>query len=147
MLSTEGALLRRFPGSICNYLPSGDYFSASHTALRAFDRQDNLKWEIPGYFHHSLEFTPDRTRLLALGSVIYDEQGIKHREDVAMVVSLTGEVLHRRSARELLKIGGGDLFVGKVMPMFIQKLSGAVQEVSHFNSFHAISVGTKISLR
>jgi len=143
VLSTEGVLLRRFPGTICHYLPSGDYFSASPTGLRAFDRQDVLKWEIPGYFHHSLEFTADRTRLLALGSAVYDEQGIMHREDIVMVVSLAGEVLHRRSARELLKLGGGEPFVGYVMPSFYQKLTGAVQEVSHFNSLHAIPPALK----
>ncbi len=142
ILTTEGVLLRKFPGVLCAYLPNGDFFSASPGGLRAFDKEKKLKWEIPGYFHHSLEFNHDRTRLLALSSNIYEENGVRYREDVAMVVSLAGEVLHRVGTRELLKAGGGELH-DTIMVPHIQKQTGAVKEISHFNSFHEIPTSLK----
>ncbi len=130
LFSITGEVAARFPGTICIFLEDGSFVSASDTHIRYFSKDDEVLWEHPGHFHHQVNLSPDRQRILALSS---DFEGAT-RQDKFLVLDLKGRVLFSQTSLPILR-------QAKVSPLRynIRVPIGKVDlEVSHFNSFYEI---------
>lgn len=138
VLDFNDTILAQFPGSFCVFFDDGSFVSASDTHLRLITKDNEVKWEIPGYFHHQLNLSIDKTKILALGSRTFPvKNNGNFRADRVMVVDLAGNVLHEVDAEDVLKKIGIRWLNIKVNPA-LRAATGADVEMSHFNSFYEI---------
>lgn len=126
-----------FPGNQCVFLPDGSFISATSHSLKRISPALAVLWELPGHFHHQLNLSPDRSRLLALSSEIISEEGKKYRGDVFLVISPEGKILHRKTARSILEEKNVPRLKGWPRNEEVQILN-ADEEISHFNSIYEI---------
>lgn len=135
---SSGAILQTLPGRFCLFFDTGDFLSASDTNLRYITKDNEVKWELPGHFHHQLNLSADGKRILALNSNVFADEGVGIREDRLQIISLEGKVLHEQTTRKLLEaaeLNWPDFDVS----IWVQDLVKAPKEISHFNSFYEIS--------
>jgi hypothetical protein len=130
LFSITGEVFARFPGVICVFLDDGSFVSASDTHIRHFSKDDEVLWEHRGHFHHQVNLSADRKRLLALSS----EFDGKTRQDKFLVFDLAGRVLHTQTTLPLLRQAG----ISPLRYNIRVPVGGADVEVSHFHSFYEI---------
>lgn len=138
---SEGSFVKIFPGTQCLFLEDGGFVSASNDSLKRFDKNFAELWAIEGHFHHQLNWSFDKSRILALGSKVVKRDGKDHRLDTFLVVDMAGKILAQQDAEFLMK-------QMRVKPrirgssFMIKKLS-VNMELTHFNSFHEIPPQTE----
>lgn len=137
LYSTSGKQLRLFPGSYCIFFEDGKFLSATESALRLFNKKNEVVWEIPGHFHHQLNLSSDRKRILTLSSELVETPQGPVRTDVILVISLDGKVLHRQSGVEIMKQAKQEsinfFMANQLAEIFKTKI-----ENTHFNSVYEI---------
>jgi hypothetical protein len=144
VLDLMGALLQEFPGDHCVFLPDGGLISASQQGLRRFDHHDQLLWDVPGLFHHSVALSTDGKRVLVLGSETLGPTEKRLRHDIVLIYDLNGKELHRRSALPILAQAGRPALQWEMSPSH-RELTKSSGEVSHFNSFYEIPPGAPLT--
>jgi hypothetical protein len=94
-------------------------------------------WELPGSFHHQINLSGDKKRVLALSTETNLRGKIRERDDIFVILDVeTGKIIHRKLARELL-------IENRLIPLswgdskFIKDMKADV-ETSHFNSIYEI---------
>lgn len=137
VFTASGEHVETFPGNICLFFDDGSVVSSGNTALKLFDKSGAITWEIPGHFHHQINLTEKKDRILALGSDTADIDGTLFRIDVFYVISREGKIIFRQRADELFAQAGLKLTKLNTDPRLL-KTTGAKSEFSHFNSFHEI---------
>lgn len=125
-----------FPGNECLFFSDGSFVSADHKALRMFSPRKEVVWTIPGHFHHHLNYSHDRERILALSSDLANVNGKTIRNDALLVVSRSGALISRVELLPFLRKAGK---IPMNWPVNFG-LAGikADMETSHFNSVHEI---------
>lgn len=129
------------PGSFCLFLDDGTVFSASNN-IRRINKDKSIAWDLPGNFHHQMNLSIDKKRILAIGFEIVTVEGTKYRDDVLYVIDLDGKVLNRRDLTSIYKESGIRM-ISNVEEMAIN--AGASAERSHFNSIHEMPDGKIIA--
>ncbi len=126
-----------YPGELCIFLDDGTFISAGAKGIRRFNRDQSTMWEVSGHYHHQINLTSDKNRILSLVSETTVRGKLRERDDVFIIHDLkTGKVLHRRLA--------WDVLAEKKIPSInwresiILKEANADLENSHFNSFYEI---------
>lgn len=138
VLSMKDNLISNFPGKFCVFFDDGSFVSASDTHLRFITKDNEVKWEIPGYFHHQLNLSIDGTKILALGSRTFPiKNNGMFRSDRIMIIDLAGKILHEVDSEQVLKETGVRWLTWETTPAF-REITGAGIEMSHFNSFYEI---------
>ena len=130
-------LVKSYPGQICLFLDDGTFISTSEKGLRRFNRDQTTMWELTGQFHHQVNLSPDKKRVLALSSEVVKRGNLVERDDLLLILDVeTGKTIHRRNAREIVKDG-------KFIPPRwgnnrLLKAVNATLETSHFNSIYEV---------
>lgn len=125
-----------FPGFFCLFLDDGSFISATDKHIRRFSPSKEVLWEIPGHFHHQVNISPDKKRILALSSDVIVRFGKKVRDDAFMILDLDGKVLHRQNGFEhVRKLNQGSLNWANP---HIVRAAGTDIESTHFNSIYEI---------
>lgn len=93
IFSLSGQPLKNFPGQICIYLDNGNLISATENAIRLISKDNEIIWEYPGHFHHQVNLSNDKKRILAISSDINSKNNINIREDKFLIMNLDGKVL------------------------------------------------------
>lgn len=139
LYSFGGTFVKTFPGVNCIFLNDGSFLSASYSSLRRFSARDELLWEIPGHYHHQLNLSPDRERVLAMASALIPVTGKPPlREDLFQVISLAGIILAQAPASAILPKKTQNLyypFPSTGLDIFPEK---PLLETTHFNSFFEV---------
>ncbi len=121
---------------MCIFLDDGSFLSATSTSLRRFSKMQEVLWEVKDIFHHQLNLSVDKKRILALASDVVTRNGKKQRDDVFIILDLDGKILARKSFLPLM-------VKRKIDPLLwttgkrLQEI-GADNESSHFNSIYEI---------
>ncbi len=126
-----------YPGNKCIFLSDGSFLSASYTSLRRFSPALEVLWELPGHYHHQLNLSQDGSKILTLSSDIFSKDKKTFVEDIFLVISLDGKLLHRRGALSVLSEKDVPLLAGSPINSKIVFLKAA-GEISHFNSIYDI---------
>jgi hypothetical protein len=124
LTSWEGKREKVFPGVFCQFFDNGSFLSASHAALRFIDKDRSVKWEYKAHFHHQLNLSNDKERILAMSSDWIEKEGKELRVDRLIVFALDGKVLMSESSDKITK---QEL-----------KQNFSHSELTHFNSFYEI---------
>lgn len=140
LYKTNGDLVKKFPGYMCLFHPNGNLISASITSLTMFSPKLEKLWEIPGFFHHHMNFSEDKKKILALASSNEKQKDGIHRQDVFMVIDLDGKIVAKANASELLK--KHIKFTGAKLGGMWKQLTAADIEDTHFNSIYEIPENT-----
>ncbi len=128
--------IKSFPGVFCQFLDDGTFISGGN-GLRRIGKNHTVMWEQPGIYHHQVNLSPDKKRILALSSEINLRGKLRERDDVMIIHDIeTGKVLHRRLARDILT-------ANKITPLHKKYPASAVAEngdleTSHFNTIYEI---------
>jgi hypothetical protein len=125
------------PGNICLFMDDGSFYTATDESIRHISVENAVKWEIKGHFHHQVNFSTNKDKILALSSEIIEHQGLKQRADKFMVISLDGKILHQQTSAPLLEKFGLPALRRPSSPQ-IQATLKVDHEMSHFNSFYEI---------
>jgi hypothetical protein len=98
----DGQSIRRFPGTMCAFLPDGRVASAQD-GLSMLDTEGKLLWHRDWQVHHQLNLDESKTHLLGLSKdqALFGKNLVTY--DVAMVIGLDGEIIHRFSFFEHLR--------------------------------------------
>lgn len=137
LYSATGKHLRAFPGGMCIFLEDGSLISANETHMRLINKNSEVVWDLPGHFHHQINISPDRKSILALSSEVIDTPKGKFRDDVALVISMEGKILHRQTNQEILRQSGQESLILQMNPQ-LTEMFGTNKETSHFNSIYKI---------
>ncbi len=138
ILSLDGKILKQIPGFHCIPMEDGRLITANDKFIRLLRADGSIAWEIPGIFHHQINLSPDKKRILALGSEVFNRGGQKWREDKFFVISTEGNILAQNSVRELIPQSE---HIQKEIPQPMQRIDSVGVELSHFNSIHEIPPG------
>jgi len=134
----QSRTLGQYPGSFCHFFTDGSFISADYHSLKFFTKDNQVKWEISGGFHHQIKVSPDGKRILALGSTVIINKGVKYRADKFYVINLAGKILHEQTADVVfaqVKVP----WIGWHAPRWAQEQEEALKnELSHFNSIYEI---------
>jgi hypothetical protein len=130
IFSLKGEALRIVPGDLCLFLDDGSFVSSTDRYLRFFSKSDEVVWEHRGHFHHQMNFSEDRKRILALSSAF--EGTI--RQDKFLILDFKGRVLHTLTTDSLLQQAGLPGLEG----FFFIPSWKSEKETSHFNSIYEI---------
>lgn len=120
----KGSLMRSFPGSFCQFLDDGSYISTDRN-MRYLNKNNELMWSLNIHFHHQVNLSPDKKRILALASNFIDKEQQKIRSDRFLVIDFSGKILLDQSAEEILQQIKSQHHYSKL-------------ELTHFNSFYEI---------
>lgn len=121
---------------MCLFMDDGRFLSASKDSLRLFSPAKEILWEMKGHFHHQLNFSIDKKRILALSSEVVKRGKTSQRDDVFLIVDLAGNVLHRESFYpHMMNHNLAPLLWSRGGPL---KDVGADNETSHINSIYEI---------
>lgn len=131
-----GESLKSYPGQFCIFLDDGSFISATGTSMRRFSPSQEILWEVPGHYHHQLNLSPDKKRILTLSSAVTSQNGKRVRKDTFLIFDLDGKLLHKTDADSIVK-------QTKVKPVFLDhtpelQVVKADLESSHFNSIYEI---------
>ena len=127
----QGEKIKSFPGKICQFFDDGSYLSADDDKLYFFAKGNQEQWQVQGPFHHQINLSLDKKRILALASKLAAKDGSPFRIDRFLVLDLMGKVLHQQDAENILH-------------QINQKEPYSAHELAHFNSFYEIP---KIEMR
>jgi len=132
---SQGKLMRDFPGRYCLFLDDGRFISSGKNLI-LFDRDRSKVWEIPGHFHHQMNFTRDKKHILVLSSEVETINEKQVRADVFLKISLKGEIVARLSTKKIFE----DHKIQPISWPFVSSGSSlkADLEISHFNSIYEI---------
>lgn len=133
----SGLNFKTFPGSMCLYMDDGNFISGNETALRMFNNKNEVVWEIKGHFHHQINLTLDKQKILALSSHVTGETGKISRQDKLMVIALDGKVLHERLMVDIMKEAKSPS-IDWILDPHMRTFFGSGNEVSHLNSMYEI---------
>lgn len=139
----DGRQRKTLPGDHCVFLANGDYISASRHKLRYFTKDASIRWEKQGFYHHMLNLSQDRRRLLVLDSVakkIGSEE--VRRYDRFLILDLSGNTIAEADATDLLaqvKLDALAFYPNKIM----KTDESVANEGSHFNSFYEVPEGVR----
>lgn len=128
---------RVFPGDMCLFFDDGTFISATLTEIRKYNKDKTISWERPGLYHHQINFSHDKKRILALGSEVIIRNTIPERDDLFLVIDVdSGNVLHEKKSEQLLS-------EAKLAPLALTKYPmlkqlGVQRETSHFNSISEV---------
>ena len=122
---------------MCVFLRDGSFLSATRSGLRYFSRENEVKWELNGDFHHQLKLSNDERRILALSSESVKHANKEQLQDKVLVISLDGKVLHEVKADYLIREAGLKS-LDWVLPSWMRAGTNAVTELSHFNSIYEV---------
>jgi len=132
-----GNWVKTIPGNFCLFTNDGTVISAEDKFLRRYSKTRDVMWEIPGHFHHQINFSNDKSKILALSSEILKEGDENIRYDKFLIISLEGKVLHELSARDLL-VQTKQKSLSLPMNGALKGLLSANIEGTHFNSIYEI---------
>ncbi len=135
--STTGKQLRTFPGGMCLFLDDGSLISANETFIRLINKNSEVVWHLPGHFHHQINLSPDKKNILALSSEVIDTPAGKFRDDVTLVISMEGKILHRQTGQEIIRQAGQQSLT-LIMNAQLTEMFGTNKEITHFNSIYKI---------
>jgi hypothetical protein len=138
VMNNYGAPLLTLPGETCLFRDNGDFISAGKEGMKYFNSQKKILWEIPGDFHHELDFSLDKNIILAKTQTIKPGTDGKHQMDILMKVSMEGKILAQIDSAEILKQAGIPVMLRDLHydPSTIKE--GPTQEISHFNTLFEI---------
>lgn len=121
-----------FPGHMCIFHDDGTLVSSSGNGIRKFSKTREILWEQHGSFHHQMNISSDKKRILTFVNelTLVDKQ--MRRQDVVLILDQDGKTLARISAAEILKLSGLEPMNGK------NSDHQADNEISHFNSIYEI---------
>ncbi len=125
-----------FPGELCQFLDDGRFVSATNTSLRLFSKAQEVLWEIKGHFHHQVNLSVDKKRILVLSSDMVKRERRLQRDDVFVILDLEGKILARESFFPHIQKRGLKALKWTMTP--ILKRTGTDLETSHFNSMYEI---------
>ncbi len=128
--SLSGEALQIVPGDLCLFLDDGSFVSSTDRYLRFFSKNDEVIWEHSGHFHHQMNFSQDRKRILALSSAFDGTI----RQDRFLILDLTGKVLHSQTTDSLLHQAN----LPALKNFFSIPSWKSERETSHFNSIYEI---------
>lgn len=140
--SPEGFAIREFAGNHCLFFSDGRYLSADATRLAMFKSDKTLQWQIPGHYHHQLNWSADKKHVLALTSNFEKTDGHTLRIDALKKIDLDGKVVAEITSRKIF----ADLKITRITSPFDWDPSSkqrAEHEISHFNSFYEIPAGVR----
>ncbi len=125
-----------FPGVFCIFLDDGRLISATGKEIRMYSPTKEILWEKKGHFHHQLNLTIDKKRILALSSEVVTRNKKKERDDVFLIMDLEGNEIARESFYPHFKEKG-------LFPLGWDNILNLVEvgadvETSHFNSIYEI---------
>lgn len=128
--------IKSFPGERCIFLDDGKFVSSTKKEIRMFSPGKEILWEIKGHFHHQVNLSEDKQRILALSSDIVVRDEKKVRDDVVVILNLDGKII----ARERIYPHLVSERTAKVRKMIQENpLDPEVKyESSHFNSIYEI---------
>ena len=136
--SLAGEPIKVLPGDLCVFLDSGDFISLTQSKLRYLKKTGEVLWQDTNpFFHHQINLSADKKRLLVLGSVKKEIDGLSYRVDRMLVYEIsTGKLLKKIDSDTIL-------FDKKIKPYvlnntFPPEIFGTKSEYSHFNSFYEI---------
>ncbi len=138
----EGLAIREFAGNYCLFFADGRYLSADATRLAMFKSDKTIQWQIPGHYHHQLNWSADKKHILALTSNFEKVDGLTVRVDVLKKIDLDGKVVSEITSRKIFD----DLKITRITSPFDWDPSSkqkANHEISHFNSFYEIPPGVR----
>ncbi len=132
--------MKTYPGNFCLFLEDGSFISVNNDSIKRFSPSSKVLWEKSGIFHHQMNLSADKKRILVLKSEIRVSSGKRIRDDFIEVFDLNGNLVHRVSAMDILK-------QAEVTPLHDQKAEilkrfSADYETSHFNSIYEIPDNT-----
>lgn len=144
IFTLEGKHIKTYPGQICIFLDDGSFISAHEKMIRRISKDNEILWEMAGHFHHQVNLTPDKQRILALSSDATIGAVEKQRQDKFIIFSLDGKILHEQKADFLFKEANVP-FKELPLPSALARQMNARNEISHFNSFYEIPALTNKS--
>lgn len=122
----NGDLVQRNPGMICQFYDDGSFVTASMENVKYLSIKNEVKWTIPGEFHHQMNKSPDGERILALTThYTTDKKGKRLGIDKFLVLKKDGTILHETLSDWIFKGLKGEK-------------SYSQDELTHFNSFYEI---------
>lgn len=131
------AEVRVLPGDRCVFFDNGEYLSATTTALRLFGANNELKWEVKGHYHHQMNLSHDKQRLLVLSSSVQRMgEDVPKRFDKFIIYDLAGKVLHEAESVALLTLANSH--PNTMVNNWPNEFPGIPHEGSHFNSMYEI---------
>lgn len=137
IFTIEGKHIKTYPGHICIFMEDGSFISAHEKMIRRISKDNEVLWQLPGHFHHQINLTPDKQRILALSSEVIVDKNENKRQDKFIIFSLDGKVLHEQKAEFLFKEAGVVAEDIRMMSTLAKEMN-ARNEISHFNSFYEI---------
>lgn len=144
LFNLEGKNFKNFPGALCLFLDDGRLISANEHAIRMFNPGNEMAWEIKGHFHHQINFSNDKSKIIALSSQVTGTDEDKLREDKIMVIDLKGNVLHETLSGQVFKQTKTPS-IDFLLDPHLRMLFGIGKENSHFNSVYEIPANKKES--
>lgn len=133
-----GYMEKNFPGAMCIFLDNGNLITSSETSVRMINPKNEVLWEVKGHFHHQMNLSYKKDKILILSS---DEKG-GQREDTFNVIDLEGKVLHTQKASELLSFANLKPLNWRMNPQLFNGVT-LTKEISHFNSIYDIPPQSK----
>jgi len=104
LFDSKGSALKTLPGEFCQFYANGDLLTATVESLRMIDQNNDVKWELKGFFHHQLNKSADGKRILVLDSFIKKtKQQPRLIVEKFMVLDLEGKVLFEATSEDLLR--------------------------------------------
>lgn len=137
LFDVSGFNFKNLPGAMCLFLDDGSFISANENAIRLITKTNEVKWEMKGHFHHQINFSSDKKRILALSSDISNETNKKYRQDKLLILNLQGKILHQRLMIDIYKDSKTDPISLNLDP-HLRPLFGDGHEISHLNSIYEI---------
>ena len=136
VFSPDQMEIKALPGDRCVFLDKGSFVTTMSESIRYYTATNEMKWEIKGHFHHQLNLSHDRQRLLAIGSTKAAMNGENEkRYDQLLVIGLSGKVLNSLDVNKAFELMG---IKSTNYPNPYQKLFPVEHEGSHINSFYEI---------
>ena len=87
--------VKALPGLLCHFFKDGSFLSASKLELVLFGKDNEIKWKVPGEFHHQLNLSEDGKRIFVLSSKnLVNESGKKTGIDHFMILDREGKIIH-----------------------------------------------------
>lgn len=147
IFDSQGEILRRYNGNLCLFRDDGGFFSSSGDGLSAWDKSMNRIWQRPYFIHHQLNWSLDKSQILALGSEFTKQDGKPVRTDALYIFDLNGTLMKKFSYNENMKM------LEKLFPnqkSFLQVIEASWHprkaeveyEYTHANSFYEIPSNT-----
>lgn len=123
---------------MCIFLENGNLISSSLTHIRLMTPENEIKWEVQGNFHHQMNLSDDKKRILTLDSKKIDTPQGPRLSDVAVIIDAeNGKRLYEAGADSILaqaKLGSVEIPLSPEQ----SKRYMLEKEISHFNSIYEI---------